>query len=48
MPLLEASIVAQQMGIGSREVHRRVEAGALHGVEIPGGRLLICMRSVAG
>ncbi len=48
VPLLEASIVAQQMGIGSREVYRRVEAGVLHGVEIPGGRLLICMRSVAG
>src|SRR5258708_37958750 len=48
VPLLEASIVAQQMGIGSREVYRRVVGGGFYGGERPGGRVLIVMRVGAG
>jgi len=44
--LLGPEQLAQRLGISSREVYRRLDAGKFHGQEAPGGRLLICGKSV--
>lgn len=44
--LLGPEQLAQLLDITAREVYRRLEAGKLHGQETPGGRLLICVKSV--
>ena len=43
--LEEAMLVA---GVGSREIHRRVEAGRLHFHETPDGHLWVCLWSLQG
>ena len=44
--LLSPEQLAQLLGISSREVYRYIDAGKFHGQEAPGGRLLICVKSV--
>ena len=44
--LLSPEQLAQLLGISSREIYRRLDAGKFHGQEAPGGRFLICVKSV--
>ncbi len=39
----EAAAIA---GVSARSIYRRIEAGQLHFVETPDGRLLLCFRSL--
>jgi len=44
--MLPAEEAARMTGVSWREISRRVEAGRVHFVETPDGRLLICVNSL--
>lgn len=44
--LLSPEQFAQLLGISSGEVYRHLDTGKFHSQEAPGGRLLICVKSV--
>jgi hypothetical protein len=46
-PMLEPAAVAAIVGLGTRELYRAIERGALHFDDPPGGRLTVCLRSAA-
>jgi hypothetical protein len=46
-PMFEPSALAAISGVGTREIYRAIERGALHFDDPPGGRLTVCLRSAA-
>ena len=47
-PLIPAEAAVAVTGLGSRAIHRLVEAGEVHFAETPAGALLVCPDSFGG